>query len=98
MNIHNKINFKEVYKGKKFNNKYEIIDDVDDFAINYSIYLYNKNQQNKMINSGSYYCHDCSHDFNERCKHYNYNANYYKFINVKNSNIDMLFPRKKRGL
>ena len=99
MNIHNKINFKEYYKGKIFhrdmNNKGKIDvnyikDDVKDYAINYSIYLYNKNQQNKMINSGLSYCHDCSYDYNKRCEHYNYNPNYIKFINAKNSNLDLI--------
>ena len=88
--IHDKINFKECYKGKRFFNDHYIKDDLKDYAINYSIYLYNKNQQNKMINSGLSYCHDCSHDYNKRCEHYNYSPNYIRFINAKDSNLDLI--------
>ena len=89
-NIHYKINFKELFKGKKFNKNYEIINDHNDFAANYSIYLHNKTEQNKMINSGNCYCSDCSLDFKKRITHYNYNPSYIKFINKENSNLDIL--------
>ena len=91
--IHDKINYKSIWKALKFekiNNKIDynkFKECTDDYAINYSIKLYNKNQYYRMINGGSYYCHDCSTDYNCRKTHFNYPAKYLKYINPKNSNL-----------
>ena len=90
-NIHHKINYKEFYKGWIFHmykgKVRELKPDVGDYAINYSIKLHNKTEQTKAVNSGNYYCHDCSNDYNKRCTHFNYSPNYLRYINPKNSNL-----------
>ena len=91
--INDKINYKSFWKALKFekiNNKinYNRFKECkSDYAINYSIKLHNKTEQTKAVNSGNYYCHDCSNDYNKRCTHFNYSPNYLKYINPKNSNL-----------
>ena len=92
-NIHHKINYKSYHKDVKFetiNNEIQFDkfrECKKDYAINYSIKLHNKNEYYKMINSSKCYCSDCSHNYNKRCEHYDYEPNYLKFIEPKNSNL-----------
>ena len=92
-NIHHKINYKSYHKDIKFetiNNEIQFDkfrECTEDYAINYSIKLHNKNEYYKLINLGKYYCSDCSYNYNKRCEHYDYEPNYLKFINPKNSNL-----------
>jgi len=92
-NIHHKINYKSYHKDVKFetiNNEIQFDkfrECKKDYAINYSIKLHNKNEYYKMINSSKYYCSDCSHNYNKKSYHYDYEPNYLKFINPENSNL-----------
>ena len=84
MNIHDKINYKEFYKSWRFVERSRLITffkpDVDDYAINYSIKLFNLNEQSKMVHSGRNYCHDCSVDSRQERYHYNDSPKYLKPI------------------
>ena len=92
-NIHDKINYKSTWKAIEFEKikgriHYDKFKECcNDFAINYSIKLHNKTEQNRAVNSGNYYCHDCSTNYNKRCTHFNYSPNYLKYINPKHSNL-----------
>ena len=87
MNIHHKINHKDYNKGwifKWINNKRVFHkEDINDFAMNYSIDLHNKKEQSKMINSGRYYCSDCSYSAGYSIHHYNYSPKFLKKILAK---------------